>query len=72
MKQLLKNDPLLKIADLHKEFVVCTNILKRGLGGVLMQEGQVVCYESRKWNEHEKNYLTHDINLVVIINALKI
>jgi len=31
----------------------------------------VVCYESRKINEHEKNYLTHDLELVVIIHALK-
>jgi len=36
-----------------------------------MQEGQVVCYESRKLNEHEKNYLTHDLELPTIIHALK-
>jgi len=23
----------------------------------------VVCYESRKLNEHEKNYVTHDLEL---------
>jgi hypothetical protein len=58
---------LLKIADPDKEFVVCTDACKRGLGGVLMQEGQVVCYESRKLNEHEQNYVTHDLELAVII-----
>ena len=36
-----------------------------------MQNGQVICYESQKLNEHEKNYLTHDIELAVIIHALK-
>lgn len=36
-----------------------------------MQEGQVVCYESRKLNEHEQNYMTHDLELVSIIHALK-
>ena len=36
-----------------------------------MRDGQVVCYESRKMNEHEQNYLTHDLELVVIIHALK-
>jgi len=35
-----------------------------------MQNGQVICYESQKLNEHEKNYLTHDIELAVIIHAL--
>ena len=38
LKQLLTNDPVLKIADPDKEFVVCTNACKRGLGGVLIQE----------------------------------
>jgi len=36
-----------------------------------MQEGQVVCYESRKLNEHEHNYVTHDLELATIIHALK-
>ena len=35
-----------------------------------MQEGQVVCYESQKLNEHDKNYLTHNLELEVIIHAL--
>jgi len=46
LKKLLTHAPLLKIADPYKEFVVCTYDCKRGLGGVLMQEGQVVCYDS--------------------------
>jgi len=46
-------------------------LLQDRLGGVLMQEGQVICYESRKQNENEKNYVTHDIELAVIIHALK-
>ena len=36
-----------------------------------MQDGLVVCYESRKLNKHEKNYLTHDLKLAMIIYALK-
>jgi len=36
-----------------------------------MQEGQVVCYESRKLNEHKRNYVTHDLELATIIHALK-
>jgi len=31
----------------------------------------VVCYESHKLNEHENKYLTHDLELAVIIHALK-
>jgi len=36
-----------------------------------MHEGKVVCYESRKLNEYEHNYVTHDLELVAIIHALK-
>jgi len=30
---------MLKIVDPNKEFVVCTDAYKRGLGGVLMKDG---------------------------------
>ena len=30
-----------------------------------------MCYDSQKMNEHEKNYLTHDLELATIIHALK-
>jgi hypothetical protein len=36
-----------------------------------MQGGSVVCYESRKLNEHEANYVTHDLELAAIVHALK-
>ena len=36
-----------------------------------MQEGKVICYESRKLNEHEVNYVTHDLELAAIVHALK-
>jgi len=70
LKQLLTHAPVLKIADPNKEFVICTNACKRGLGGVLMQDGHVVFYESQKLNEHEQNYLMHDLELATIIHAL--
>jgi hypothetical protein len=61
LKQLLTSAPILKIADPNKDYVVCTDACKEGLGGVLNQEGFVVCYESRNLKEHEKNYATHDL-----------
>jgi hypothetical protein len=50
---------------------VCIDACKEGLGGVLMQGGSVVCYESQKLNEHEVNYVTHDLELAAIVHALK-
>jgi hypothetical protein len=37
-----------------------------------MQEGQVVCYASHQLRKHEENYSTHDLELAVVVHALKI
>jgi hypothetical protein len=71
LKQLLTTAPILKVADPHKYFVVCTDASKEGLGGVLMQEGHVVAYESRKLKSHEENYAPHDLEFTAIVHALK-
>jgi hypothetical protein len=71
MKYLLTNVPMLKIGDTNKDFLVCTDACKEGIKGLLMQEGPVIFYESRKSNEHEVNYVTHDMELATIVHALK-
>ena len=37
-----------------------------------MQSGRVVAYGSRQLKNHEQNYPTHDMELVVVVFALKI
>ena len=44
---------ILKVADPYKDYTVCTNASKEGLGGLKYQEGHVVCYESHKLKDHE-------------------
>ena len=68
---MLTTAPILKIVDPFKDFVLCIDAFKEGLGGVLIQETYVVAYESRKLKEHENNYAMHDLKLVAIIHALK-
>ena len=71
LKKLLTSAPILRIADPNEDFIVCTDACKEGLGGVLSQNGFVICYESRKLKEHERLYATHDLDLVAIVHALK-
>jgi hypothetical protein len=40
--------------------------------GVLMQDGHVVAYASRQLRKHEAHYPTHDLELAVVVHALKI
>jgi ribonuclease HI len=71
LKGLLTTTPILKVADPDKDFTVCVDANKEGIGGVLTQEGNVICYKSQKLKEHERNYVNHDLELATIIHALK-
>jgi hypothetical protein len=71
MKFLITNEPVINIANPNKDFLVFINACKEGLGGVLMQEGHIIFYESRKLNEDGINYVTHDLELDDILHDLK-
>ncbi|GJT34725.1 putative reverse transcriptase domain-containing protein [Tanacetum coccineum] len=43
----------------------------KGLGAMLMQKEKVIAYASRQLKIHEKNYTTHDLELGVVVFALK-
>ena len=72
MKAFLTEALALTQAACGKEYVIFSNASLNGLGCVLMQEGKVVAYASRQLKPHEKNYPTHDLELAVIVFALKI
>jgi len=63
--------PVLQIAYLDGDFIVCMDASKEGLGGVLLQNDHAICYESWKLKYHEKNYPTHDPDLAAIIHCLR-
>jgi hypothetical protein len=72
LKKRLTSASVLVLLDLTKKFDIYCNISRQGLGCVLMQEGQVVCYVSRRLRKHEENYPTYDLELDVVVHALKI
>jgi hypothetical protein len=43
-----------------------------GLGGVLLQEGQPVAFESEKLNDVELNYQTSEKEMLAVVNALRV
>ena len=72
LKALLTEALVLTQPTYGKEYVIFSDASLNGLGCVLMQEGKVVAYASRQLKPHEKNYPTHDLELAVIVFALKI
>ncbi|KAI3786683.1 hypothetical protein L1987_40565 [Smallanthus sonchifolius] len=68
----LCNAPILTLPDGNDDLVVYCDASNQGLGCVLMQRGKVIAYASRKLKIHEKNYMTHDLELGAVLFALKI
>ncbi|KAA3484783.1 DNA/RNA polymerases superfamily protein [Gossypium australe] len=64
--------PVLIQLESGKEFVVYSDASHTGLGCVLMQDCKVVAYASHQLKTHEGKYLTHDLELVAVVFALKI
>jgi hypothetical protein len=71
-KKRLTTAPVLALPDIHKDFTIYCDSSRQELGYVLMQEGRVIAYASRRLNTHEQNYPTHDLELAVVVHALKI
>ncbi|KAL0556468.1 hypothetical protein IC582_004982 [Cucumis melo] len=72
LKQKLVTAPVLTVPNGYGSFVIYSDASKKGLGCVLMQQGKVVAYASRQLKSHEQNYPTHDLELAVVVFALKI
>ncbi|GJS19345.1 putative reverse transcriptase domain-containing protein [Tanacetum coccineum] len=71
IKQKLCSAPILALPKGSKNFIVYCDASHKGLGAVLMQNEKVIAYASRQLKIHEKNYSTHDLELRVVVFALK-
>ncbi|GKC83896.1 putative reverse transcriptase domain-containing protein [Tanacetum coccineum] len=64
LKDNLLNALILSLPDGPEDFMVYFVVLNQGFGCVLMQRDKVIAYASRQLKVHEKNYKTHDLELV--------
>ncbi|GJV89991.1 reverse transcriptase domain-containing protein, partial [Tanacetum coccineum] len=72
LKDNLCNAPILSLPDGVEDFMVYCDASNQGLGCVLMQRDKVIVYASRQLKSHEKNYMTHDLELGAMVFVLKI
>jgi hypothetical protein len=72
LKQKLTEAPLLRTPDEFLPYEVVTDASHLGLGGVLLQEGQPVAFESRKLNDAELNYQTTEKEMLADVRALRV
>ena len=53
-------------------YTIHSNASIQGLGCVLMQRDRVIAYASRQLKPYEKNYPTHDLELVTVVQELEV
>ncbi|GJX53500.1 putative reverse transcriptase domain-containing protein [Tanacetum coccineum] len=68
LKQKLCSAPILSLPEGSKDFIIYSDASIKGLGVVLMQREKVIAYASRQLKIHEKNYMTHDLELGAELN----
>lgn len=71
LKQAVIDDPVLQLPEHTKPFEVRTDASDYAIGGVLVQEGHPIAYESRKLNETERRGLREgdDSNSALLENV---
>ncbi|GJW36204.1 putative reverse transcriptase domain-containing protein [Tanacetum coccineum] len=70
LKQKLCSAPILCFAMGTENFVVYCDVSHKGYGAVLMQREKVIAYASRQLKKHEENYMTHDLDAVVLLQYI--
>nr|GEU54918.1 retrovirus-related Pol polyprotein from transposon TNT 1-94 [Tanacetum cinerariifolium] len=71
LKDKLCNTPVLALPNGPKDSVVYCDASEIRLGCMLMQRGKVITYAFRQLKIHKNNYTTHDLELGVVVFALK-
>ncbi|KAI3451450.1 hypothetical protein Pfo_008115 [Paulownia fortunei] len=71
LKRAIITYPVLALPDLSKPFVVETDASDIALGGVLIQDGHPVAFESRKLKDVEKRYPAHEKELLAVVHCLR-
>nr|GFB62968.1 putative reverse transcriptase domain-containing protein [Tanacetum cinerariifolium] len=72
LKQKLCSAPILALPEGCEDFIVYCDASNKGLGAVLMQREKVISFASCQLKIHEKNYMTHDLELGTVVFAFKI
>ena len=56
----------------HERHYNLQQCIQDGLGAMFMQHNKVIAYASRQIKDYARKYPTHDLELVVMVFALKI
>jgi len=71
LKGILVKVLVLKLSDFEKDFEIHSDAFEFAIRGVLVQDGRPVAFESKKLNETEQRWPTHEKEMWAVIHCLK-
>jgi len=71
LKGILVKAPVLKLPDFDKDFEIHSDGSDFAIGGVIVQDGRPVAFESKKLSETERRWPTHEKEMWAVIHCLK-
>jgi len=71
LKRAVTEEPVLTLPDFNKPYEVHTDASDFAIGGVLMQEGHPMAYESRKLNDTERRYTVQEKEMTAVVHCLR-
>ncbi len=71
LKGILVKAPVLKLPNFDKDFEIHSDAFNFAIGEILVQEGKPVAFESKKLDEMEWRWPTHEKEMWAVIHCLK-
>ena len=72
LKATMTRGPVLGLVDVTKPFEIETYASDFALGGVLIQEGHPIAYESRKLNDVKRRYTVSEKEMLAVVHCLRV
>ncbi|KAL9252827.1 Retrovirus-related Pol polyprotein from transposon 17.6-like protein [Drosera capensis] len=71
LKEAVMEEPVLALPDHTKSYEVQSDTSDFAIGGVLMQDGHPLAYESRKLNDTERRYTVQEKEMTAMVHCLR-
>jgi len=71
LKGILVKAPVLKLPNFDKDFEIHCDASNFAIGGILMQDGRSVAFESKKLSEMKRRWPTHEKEMWAVIHCFK-
>ena len=72
LKATTTRGPVLGLVDVTKPFEIETDAFDFALGGVFIQEGHPIAYESRKLNDAKRRYTISEKEMLAVVHCLRV